>query len=105
MEAEAGVRDIVETVCNDVLADEAAHWSIPHHRRVVEKIVDRLAKALVGGIAGLTYAECEAAARNWGIDLTCGECASIFYTGHSSASHDVGCKTEIVERREGPSRG
>lgn len=47
---------------------------------------------------GLTHDECHQAAANFGIDLTCGECASVFYTGHSSADHGDDCKTIPVLR-------
>jgi hypothetical protein len=45
---------------------------------------------------GLTYAECEQAAWNHGIDLKCGLCASVFYTGMGvpSGNHDQGCRTK-----------
>lgn len=42
---------------------------------------------------GLTFNECEIAARNFGIDLQCGSCASTFYTGFAGHPHQPTCKT------------
>lgn len=49
----------------------------------------------------LTYDELVVAARNVGVDLTCGECAAMFYTGCPSSpghpvAHDPSCRTEGV---------
>lgn len=55
--------------------------------------VRALAGPAGGGAGGsLTFEECVVACRNVGIDLTCGGCASAFYTGHAE-SHDEGCRT------------
>lgn len=57
----------------------------------------------------LTYQELVTACRNVGIDLTCGGCATAFYTG-TNAPHDTHCTTteraakiceEMAEEREG----
>lgn len=48
---------------------------------------------------GLTLDECHAAAANIGVDLNCGECASHFYTGGSSATHELTCKTMPLIRQ------
>lgn len=53
------------------------------------------------------------AARNVGVDLTCGECAALFYTGYPSVpghppAHDPSCRTgalAAVWRRDAPPRG
>jgi hypothetical protein len=63
----------------------------------------------------LTSEEAVVAARNVGVDLTCGECAAMFYTGYPSApghspAHDPSCRTGILSvtavwRRDAPPRG
>lgn len=45
-----------------------------------------------GAFNGLTHDQIIVAGRNFGIDLTCGGCASIFYTGWSE-DHDETCQT------------
>lgn len=40
-----------------------------------------------------------AAARNFGIDLKCGSCASRFYTGFTGYPHDPSCTTDEVAHR------
>lgn len=43
----------------------------------------------------LTYEEMLVACKNIGFDLTCGDCACLFYTGSRSGyEHDETCKTE-----------
>ena len=42
---------------------------------------------------GLTFDELVAALRNLGFDLTCGHCASVFYTGSALEPHDDSCQT------------
>lgn len=49
-------------------------------------------EAKYGGGA-LTQAECVLAARNLGVDITCGRCAGIFYTGHAMEPHCPTCAT------------
>lgn len=41
----------------------------------------------------LTLEEIEAACKNIGVDLKCGHCAAIFFTGMGASGHDLGCKT------------
>jgi hypothetical protein len=73
--------------------------------------VPTLAKDLPAGT--LTPEEAVVAARNVGVDLTCGECAALFYTGYPSApghppAHDPSCRTgalAAVWRRDAPPRG
>lgn len=43
---------------------------------------------------GLTYATLVVAGRNFGLDLSCGSCASQFYTGYGGYGHDKTCATE-----------
>jgi hypothetical protein len=74
-------------------------------------VVPALAKDLPAGT--LTPDEAVVAARNVGVDLTCGECAALFYTGYPSApghppAHDPSCGTGVlaaVWRRDVPPRG
>ena len=47
----------------------------------------------VGG-GELTLAEMVCALKNIGFDLTCGQCASIFYTGSGTYQHDATCQTK-----------
>ena len=52
----------------------------------------------------LTPDEAVDAARRVGVDLTCGECAALFFTGHPSSlsgapTHALLCKTEHLPRR------
>ena len=49
---------------------------------------------LVENEGGLSFDELVIACRNIGYDLTCGECASLFFTRYSSAPHDKLCKTQ-----------
>ncbi len=42
---------------------------------------------------GLTHEELVVACRNIGYDLTCGQCASVFYTGAGTYPHDDTCGT------------
>lgn len=51
---------------------------------------------------GLTYEECAQAAANFGIDLKCGACASIFYTGGTAVLHTC---TRHARRRRAPFLG
>jgi len=63
----------------------------------------------------LTHEEAIVAARNVGVDLTCGECAAMFYTGYPSApghppEHAPSCRTGALAvavgwRRDAPPRG
>lgn len=48
---------------------------------------------------GLTCDEILAACRNLGYDLTCGQCASVFYTGAGTCPHDSSCSTTFVNVR------
>ncbi len=48
----------------------------------------------------LTREECEQAARHWGIDIRCGRCAGIFYTGHSVGEHEHTCATWRLTARD-----
>jgi predicted HAD superfamily Cof-like phosphohydrolase len=43
---------------------------------------------------GLFYEELVQACRNIGYDLTCGQCASVFYTGTGSYSHSTDCVSD-----------
>jgi hypothetical protein len=46
-------------------------------------------------VNGLTHQELAIACRNIGLDLTCGACACLFYTGHGGVyEHDATCKTD-----------
>lgn len=45
----------------------------------------------------LTRNEMVAAARNVGVDLRCGRCASVFYTGGSEHRHDATCETGVLD--------
>lgn len=42
---------------------------------------------------GLTHEQLVVACANIGYDLTCGQCASVFYTGTGIYPHDETCKT------------
>lgn len=46
---------------------------------------------------GLTHEQLVIACRNIGYDLTCGQCASVFYTGIGIYPHDSTCKTPKSE--------
>jgi hypothetical protein len=46
-------------------------------------------------VGWLTVKEIEVACRNIGFDLTCGSCASLFYTGSSTYRHDTTCTTTL----------
>lgn len=43
---------------------------------------------------GLSDSDLIVACCNIGYDLTCGACASLFYTGANPYEHDASCKTE-----------
>lgn len=47
------------------------------------------------GWKGLTFEELEVACKNVGVDLDCGQCASVFFTGHGTYEHDVGCPVRL----------
>ncbi len=54
-------------------------------------------KAAEGRGGTLTFDQLVIACRNIGFDLTCAECASLFYTGtSSSASHAPACSTDAA---------
>jgi len=42
----------------------------------------------------LTHEQLKQACRNIGYDLTCGACASLFYTGMNTYEHDSSCSTD-----------
>lgn len=62
-------------------------------RRVADRLVG--ASRLPGG-GGLAQAECVVAAENVGVDITCGHCAAIFYTGWGVEPHDDSCRTKVT---------
>lgn len=49
-------------------------------------------------MSDLTHDQVVAACENFGIDLGCGHCASIFFTGATAEMgvHDIGCKTVVI---------
>ena len=47
------------------------------------------------GAYHLSYSELVAACRNFGIDLTYGCCACVFYTGWKWPPHDDHCETDV----------
>jgi hypothetical protein len=49
---------------------------------------------------GLTHEEMVVACRNIGFDLTCGACASLFYTGTAPYAHDTSCQTPGTTKGE-----
>ena len=56
----------------------------------------------------LTYDELVLAARNVGVDLGCGRCACVFYTGSAypgPPAHDPGCATAAREAEDRAARG
>lgn len=89
----------LELACYEVAkrTDErdVARWADDTRRKASEALITELNAVRDRYISGsLTQLEAILAARNVGVDITCGECASHFYTGHSSAPHDQTCKTE-----------
>jgi len=54
----------------------------------------------MGQSGTLTTEETIVACKNIGFDLTCGACASLFYTGTSPYQHDAACKTESAYDRK-----
>ncbi len=44
----------------------------------------------------LTYEEIEQACRNVGLDLRCGSCACLFFTGFGGYDHMPGCKSNVA---------
>jgi hypothetical protein len=76
----------------------------PVSAAIIELAVERVRDGL------LTHVELVAACRNIGFDLTCGQCASIFYTGVGVHPHDEACATvrasgSIVRRFRCPEHG
>jgi len=51
----------------------------------------------------LTFDTVTQGAANFCIDLTCGSCACIFFTGYGGYGHAVNCKTEPPRLGNGPS--
>ena len=49
----------------------------------------------------LDTAELVTACKNIGYDLTCGQCASVFYTGAGTYAHEPGCKTIHYSHQDG----
>ena len=48
---------------------------------------------------GLTAEQLIVACKNIGYDLTCGECACLFYTGHrGNYPHSETCKTDVLHK-------
>ena len=47
--------------------------------------------------AGLSHEELEMACANFGIDLTCGACASQFFTSYGGYEHEATCKTQNAQ--------
>lgn len=49
--------------------------------------------------AGLTYSEIEKACANIGFDVSCGECATLFYTGHGGFPQTKAAVFRVRDRR------
>jgi hypothetical protein len=65
---------------------------LAYHRELSE-----IAKANEKRPGDLHFSELVAACKNIGFDLTCGQCAQLFYTGHrreGQAGHDDTCTTD-----------
>lgn len=74
---------------------DVARWADDTRRKTSEALIVKHNALRDEYSAGsLTQSEAVEAARNVGVDITCGECASCFYTGYSVAPHDETCKTE-----------
>jgi hypothetical protein len=75
---------------------EAASYQLIHLRLLRDHPEQRAGRPAPrdfrGG--GLTFDELVAALRHLGYDLTCGQCASVFYTGGGSYPHDATCQTK-----------
>lgn len=80
-----------------LVGDEAKLWhsasasAYQHALEMMAQVKDIATPTVRSG--GLTYEQCDQAAANFGIDMKCGSCASIFYTGFGGYSHDAACKT------------
>ena len=71
--------------------DGGAHDGIP----LADK--EEMSKKEFGTGGDLTHDEIVIACRNFGIDITCGNCAMLFYTGFGGYPHDEHCKTAVEE--------
>ena len=66
-------------------------------RLIVERVLRREAKErAVASSGSLTFEQTRAACRNIGVNLDCGGCAALFYTGFGGCEHDASCSNENV---------
>lgn len=98
--------DLVEGVVDAVLRP---HGEAERTALVARDLLDGLrssGRGVPSDVQTWTDDEVVAAARNFGIDLTCVECASLFFTGHPSLSrpseHSPTCQTDRALRRGSP---
>jgi hypothetical protein len=82
---------LVERPTNDELGELKSAFTAPSSTaKLVNKLVDYVRDEKS---RGLTHTEIEVACRNVGIDLSCGACATLFYTGTDAEdlSHSTNC--------------
>lgn len=75
--------DSYRSDAHQILVGNLEHWI----QLCVEAKTEAVKLARVPGGGGLTPDELKIALANVGVDITCGACAELFYTGHYNAKH------------------
>lgn len=81
-------------------SERAARYVVEHYPKafpnghLVDELVEqfRQVRRDERGGMGLAYAEMKQACRNVGVDLDCGACAAVFYTGLAMVGDEHTCK-------------